>query len=122
MGTRSLTVLKDGENREIAVLYRQMDGYVKNGHGDELIDFLEGTEIVNGISLDAKKTKQFNGMECLAAQVVSHFKGESIGTFYLCPAGTRHTGEEYIYTVFNNNGKPGLTVEDIYGKETKTLL
>ena len=47
-------------------------------------------------------------MECLAAQLVSHFKGDQIGNFYLYPSGTRDCGEEYIYTVYKGEreGKP----------------
>ncbi|HMM81524.1 MAG TPA: hypothetical protein PKC65_16040 [Pyrinomonadaceae bacterium] len=39
-------------------------------------------------------------MECLAAQIVAIFKGETSGNFYLFPSGSRDLGEEYIYTVY----------------------
>lgn len=40
MGTRSLTVFIDEHNdKEIVVMYRQMDGYPE-GHGQDLVDFL----------------------------------------------------------------------------------
>lgn len=100
MGTRSLTIFEG--RAEIAVLYRQFDGYPHNGHGQELAEFLAGFRIVNGIG--ARDSKLANGLECLAAQAVAHFKSEP-GHFYLYPAGTRDCGEEFRYTVY---GAPGM--------------
>jgi hypothetical protein len=102
MGTRSLTVFVDehGKN-EIAVLYRQYDGYPE-GHGLELANFLNGFLIVNGMRGNEPE-KFANGMECLAAQIISNFKTEP-GNFYLYPADTRDCGEEFIYVV---TGKVG---------------
>lgn len=85
--------MDDGE--ELAVLYRQFDGYLE-GHGKDLRDFLKDFEVVNGIG--DKTRKIANGMGCLAAQVIAHFKKE-VGNFYLYPAGTRDVGEEYVYTL-----------------------
>jgi len=97
MSTRSLTVLQDSweEHEEIAVMYRQMDGYPE-GHGKDLADFLKGMRITNGMSVSTDKTA--NGGDCLAAQIVAHFKTE-VGSIYLKAAGTRDCDEEYIYTV-----------------------
>ena len=94
---------------EIVVLYRQMDGY-PDGHGAELAAFLEGKVIVNGIGSDTPEGA-FNGMGCLAAQVVAHFK-DGIGGFYLHPAGSRDIGEEYIYTVSEQDGKPHIETQE----------
>ena len=66
MGTRCLTVFKEEDGTEIAVMYRQMDGYPE-GHGQALADFLEGRRIVNGYNMNDKKERAFNGMGCLAA-------------------------------------------------------
>ena len=100
MGTRCLTVLHDEDDKEIAVLYRQFDGYPEV-HGEQLRAFLAGKRITNGIT--GTKDNSFNGMKCLAAGVVAHFK-DDVGGFYLFPAGTRNIGEEYSYPV---RGKPG---------------
>ncbi len=97
MGTRSLTVILDSNDREICVLYRQFDGY-PTGHGAELQHFLCGFSIVNGLGSERER-KVANGMDCLAAQLIAHFKTEA-GGFYLYPAGTRDCGEEYIYTLY----------------------
>ena len=74
MGTRSLTVIKDGDGGEIAVLYGQMDGYPA-GHGAELAQFLEGKHLVNGFGLDDTADTAFNGMHCLAAAIAAHGSG-----------------------------------------------
>jgi hypothetical protein len=99
MGTRSLTVIKDENDEEIVVMYRQMDGYL-SGHGKELKEFLDGFYIVNGYTQeDSKSEKAANGMSCLAGQLIAHFK-KGIGGFYLEKAGTRDVGEAYVYTVY----------------------
>ena len=103
MGTRSLTVFKNGDGEEIAVLYRQMDGYPAV-HGAELSAFLEGKRLVNGMG--SNDGPSFNGPECMAASVIAHFKTDR-GAFYLYPAGTRDCGEEYIYTVEPEEGIEG---------------
>jgi hypothetical protein len=97
MGTRCLTVIVEETGAEIAVLYRQFDGY-PSGHGEELAKFLGGFKIVNGFSSGAEVGKVANGMGCLAAQLVAHFK-KSVGGIYLHSAGTRDAGEEFIYFV-----------------------
>ncbi len=95
MGTRCITVIKDEDNEEICVLYRQFDGSL-DAHGKDLVDFLRDKKMVNGMGAD--KTNIANGMGCLAAQIIAHFKTEP-GNFYLYPAGTRDCGEEYVYTI-----------------------
>ncbi len=97
MGTRSLTVILDEERNEICVLYRQYDGY-PTGHGKELKEFLDGFSVVNGFG-SSDPPKSANGMGCLAAQIIGHFKS-GIGGFYLHQAGTRDCGDEYIYTIY----------------------
>src|SRR5690606_27103740 len=116
MGTRCLTVINDFNGEEIAALYRQFDGY-PDGHGSELADFLNEFMLGNGIpynldeQLKKQKKKKFaNGMNCLAAQIIAHFKDEA-GGFYLFKAGTRDCGEEYIYTVYEKNGQIYLKVQ-----------
>lgn len=112
MGTRSLTVFKE-DGADIVVMYRQMDGY-PTGHGQDLAGFLAGMVMVNGMS-GGDPPKTANGMPCLAAQVVAHFK-DGVGSIYLHPAGTRKCGEDYIYYVSGVEGKePTIKVCDIRG-------
>ena len=100
MATRSLTVFEGADGKEIAVLYRHHDGY-PDGHGRELAGFLSDGIMVNGIR--DRNVKQFNGMGCLAAQVIAHFKKE-VGAFYLYAAGTRNVREDYVYIVRGQEG------------------
>jgi len=109
MGTRSLTyVYTEGREfdgkiylpRPIVCMYRQFDGYPE-GHGAELAKFLSGFKIVNGLGLD-KPTKTANGMGCLAAQIIAHFKTEA-GQFYMEePRLKQDCGQEYEYHVYEN--------------------
>jgi len=117
MGTRSLTTFVDNfTGKNIVVMYRQHDGY-PSGHGLELYDFLEDFSIVNGIGLGDNK-KIANGMGCLAAQLVAHFK-KGAGSFYLHQAGTRDIGEVYIYVITYDSEKDKIVVEvDDVGSNT----
>lgn len=113
MGTRSLTHFierykepsKDKRRKpivkdtEIVVMYRQYDGY-PSGHGIDLSEFLAKGRLVNGIS-PIEKELVFNGMGCLSAQVVAHFK-EGAGGIYLHKAGTRDCWQDYDYYVIGD--------------------
>ncbi len=99
MGTRSLTFVYDGDEA-IINMYRQYDGY-PSGHGAELANFLGQFTIVNGIRVGESR-KIANGMGCLAAQMVSHFKGDEAGQFYLYPASAKDCGQDYEYHVYTD--------------------
>jgi len=95
-------VISPYDDKEIMVMYRHTDGYPE-GHGVELAKFLKGMIIVNGIRLNDER-RIANGMGCLAAQMVTHFKvrallDDGVSGIYLHPSGTRDIGEEYIYKV-----------------------
>ena len=114
MGTRSLTtfieVYTDNSGKkkknEIVTMYRQYDGY-PSGHGKELAEFLADGKVVNGFGMD--KSKQFNGMGCLSAQVIAHFK-DGVGGFYL-QRSNKDSGEEYRYHVIHDYDKGTLTIK-----------
>lgn len=114
MGTRSLTTFvetyKDNSGKkvknEIVTMYRQYDGYME-GHGKDLADFLAGGELVNGFGMDDKVV--FNGMGCLSAQVVAHFK-DGVGGFYLQRAN-KNSGENYRYKVIGDLETKEITIE-----------
>ena len=112
MGTRSLTfVYNETNNGEKATpiinMYRQYDGY-PSGHGAELAEFLSGGRLVNGLS-GMGKERQFNGMGCLAAQMVANFK-DGAGSFYLYPVTTTDCGQDYEYHIRNVDGEFKITV------------
>lgn len=107
MGTRSLTYVYENHKNEqgdkveepIICLYRQYDGY-PTGHGAELADYLNGMYVVNGLGLDQKDQKVANGMGCLAAQLVSFFKKDEAGQFYLhAPVLNADHWQEYEYHI-----------------------
>ena len=99
MGTRCLTFVYDNK-LPILNLYRQFDGY-PSGHGQELGEFLKNLEITNGIAKETKGKRTANGMGCLAAQLVSHFKN-SVGGFYIHSTESKDCGQDYEYHVSNN--------------------
>ena len=108
MGTRSLTYVyqsyKDGAgnkvNEPIVCMYRQYDGYLE-GHGADLAQFLANGNIVNGIGI-GEAEGVWNGMGCLAASMVAHFKKEP-GNFYLhAPILNRDDWQEFEYHVFDD--------------------
>ena len=100
MGTRCLTFVHDESGMAIINMYRQFDGY-PTGHGAELAEFLNSGSMVNGLRLGADE-KFFNGMGCLAAQMVQQFK-QGVGGIYLYPPKTgQNCWQEYEYHVFEN--------------------
>jgi hypothetical protein len=98
MGTRCLTYVYE-VNEPIVCLYRQFDGY-PSGHGAELGDFLKGIQLGNGIAGKPEMGTFANGMGCLAAQLIAHFK-KSVGGFYI-HAITDSGGVDYEYHVYAN--------------------
>ncbi len=103
MGTPCVTDIHDENGDVIVTMYRHWDGFPE-GYGAELEDFLAEFTVGNGVYQGAKLGEFANGMECLAAQIVAHFKTE-VGNIYLYKAGTRGIGEEYIYHVELKDGK-----------------
>lgn len=99
MGTRCLTYVYEGKTPLIC-LYRQFDGY-PSGHGSELADFLNKIEIGNGISGKREIGEFANGMGCLAAQLIAHFK-KSVGGFYMFSVENGGGGVDYEYHVYEN--------------------
>ena len=120
MGTRSLTYIEEsyGENREkkqnILCMYRQYDGYL-SGHGAELAEFLQDFNVVNGYNHDTPK-RSANGMGCLAAQLIAHFK-DGIGNIYIHHPDDKDCGEEFTYTIYEEDGKVRVRVYDVWAKK-----
>ena len=116
MGTRSKTVFIDNDGKPLVTMYRQMDGYY-SGHGKELADFLKGKKLVNGIPYGGDTTKLFNGMGCLAAQVIAEFK-DGIGGIYIVQ--NNNTPEEFVYEVSGKIGdEPNIKVNDFNGSASE---
>lgn len=121
MGTRSLTIVKNRNGDDIIVMYRQMDGY-PDGHGLDLANHFGGFRLCNGISISGDHRRMANGLECLAAQIVAHFK-QGIGAFYLHPSGTRDCDEQYRYEIYSNDGESlNIRVVDVGWNCPDTVL
>ncbi|NDF98198.1 MAG: hypothetical protein EB101_04590 [Chitinophagia bacterium] len=101
MGTRALTFVYNEHNEVILNLYRQYDGYIE-GHGAELAEFLAGKTLVNGFGKES--TSLANGMGCLAASLVAHFK-ETVGGFYIHSVTSTDCGQDYEYHVYKDRVK-----------------
>lgn len=106
MGTRCLTYVYDTNGEALVCMYRQFDGYPE-GHGAELAEFLVGRKVINGIGSGQSDAIRFsNGMGCLAAQMVCHFKDNQVGGFYLHPTTqNQDCWQDYEYHVFENTVK-----------------
>ncbi|MDQ3816125.1 MAG: hypothetical protein M3362_00355, partial [Acidobacteriota bacterium] len=107
MGTRAITVILNDYGEEICVLYRDSDGNPTE-YGAALKEILSRTVLTEGIE-PGLTGRYANGMGCLAAQLIAHFKN-GIGDFYVYPAGARGVGEEYVYTVYRTDETLSLEV------------
>ena len=98
MGTRSLTHIKEKNDKQtIITLYKQFDGY-PDGWGRQLSDFLDRHTIVNGFSINETR-EVANGVACLIGKLISEVKGNGTGGLYVYPPDAKDCGEEYEYHV-----------------------
>ena len=95
MGTRHITAVLDEDGKKIIEMYGQYDGY-PDSIGEDLKEFISSGKMVNGIGND---DKVFNGIECFAAQLVSHFK-DGVGGFYLHAPSTNYKNKKGYYTKY----------------------
>lgn len=124
MGTRSLTFVHDNTDaaEPIVCIYQQYDGYF-HGVGDRLLDFLRGSEVVNGISLRDGKTI-FNGSGDLAARLITYYKGgdpnDAGGVYIESPnLSDGDMGTEFAYHIYPTVGEePRIVATDVYASFT----
>lgn len=124
MGTRSTTLFietyKDESGKQkknkIVVMYRQYDGY-PSGHGQELAEFLSKGKLVNGIL--GNNEIVFNGMGCLTAQVVAHFK-DGAGGIYL-QSEDKGCWEEFRYQVIGDFDTKEITIK-VFASKPKPIF
>ena len=88
-------------------MYRQYDGYPE-GHGAELVEFLKGGSLVNGLRF-GEEGKFYNGMGCLAAQLVSSFK-DGAGNIYLYSTNAKDCGQDFEYHISYDDGTLNIKV------------
>jgi len=121
MGTRALTKVietykeeKTGKQKKntLLVMYRQYDGY-PSGMGADLVEFLNGTKVVNGMGIDDINSKRvFNGIGCLAAQLVAHFK-DGAGGIYIVGINQKDCGQDYEYEIIVDEETQNITLRCI---------
>lgn len=109
MSTRSLTSVKsrwgEGEWRTHAVIYRHSDGYL-TGHGEQLFEFLNGLEVVNGIKCEGMPERWVNGPGELAAELVVHLWRLGCSPD-LMDHGELEVGQEFHYEISVDYGPSG---------------
>jgi len=91
MCTRSTIHIKEGR-RTILSIYNQYDGYLE-GVGKDLAEFLRNGHPRK--QFETSKHLDFNGIHCLAAQLVTAFK-KGVGNCYITDAKDR---QEYNYFI-----------------------
>lgn len=123
MGTRSLTFVhanteEDGNSKPVVCIYQQYDGYF-SGVGEDILSFLKGSSVVNGIG-GGDTTRMFNGSGDLAARIITHFKrgdADSAGGVYIESPDLNDgdMGTEFAYHIYPTVGKtPRIVAVDIY--------
>lgn len=102
MGTRCITEVRTRfdarhEFQTVAVIYRHWDGY-PTGHGKDLFAFLNGLEIVNGVSVGRPMPQRYaNGPDRMAAQLVCHLQEGGHNPALLADCGP--CGQEFHYRI-----------------------
>ena len=108
MGTRSTTHIFDGkisEENHLVSIYKQYDGYI-SGYGADLSEFLNKMNLVNGYDSTQETGGFANGMGCLSAQLITHFK-EGIGGYYIT---NKNDNQEYDYYIYRDDDKLKIKV------------
>ena len=105
MSTSCVTYVHDEScgKQAIMALRRHADGYPRV-HAKELCDFLSGLRLVNGLPV-GDDFGLANGMGCLAAQMVAHFKTEP-GQFYMSNPNGPNDYDDFVYEVFGRSDRP----------------
>ncbi len=116
MGTRSNTLVFD-DGKRVINMYRHMDGY-PSGHGLELAEFLLPVKLCNGLTL-VDTGRMANGMGCLAAQIVAHFK-DGVGAFYL--ESSARADNDYAYYVYGDSFEPSKGLRIVVKTGRKRLF
>lgn len=115
MGTRSTTHIFNGsinDNNHLVSIYKQFDGYIR-GYGQDLYDFLSNIKLVNGYTAEHEKGGYANGMGCLSAQLIKHFKN-GIGGYYIT---NKSDIQEYNYYIYSNSSIIMVKITDWDEKE-----
>ena len=106
-------------NKVHVQIYHHYDGYPQ-GLGVKLANFLDGYDIVNGLSTGYQGPVA-NGMGCLAAQTVSYLKDEP-GNVYL-QKPIEPDWEEFVYYIWvKDHAELWISIFDVYGTDDETPM
>lgn len=116
MGTRSTTKFYiDG--KFVCGLYKQYDGYINGGWGEDLKSFIKSGTMVNGFGTIKKGERVFNGPEDMVLQLIAYFKTGTGGLY----ATFEDDKQEYNYTVSStwNQKRAMYTTVEVKCQESK---
>jgi hypothetical protein len=105
MGTRSVTHIYEMSElggKMVCSFFRHYDGY-PSGHGKNLIQWLRGKILTNGIWGTSDKTISFNRAGTMAVKLMNHIQDKSGAE--VIPTGTNTSDSEFTYHVGFTNGQ-----------------
>jgi hypothetical protein len=96
MSTRATIIINDKNGKRAIAIYKHSDGYIHRGLGADLFNFMRDR------SLNGRGSVQVNGIGDLAAQLVTHLKGDeriSGDTYIMEQEEQIHNDIEYVYYI-----------------------
>jgi len=100
MGTTATAYIYDDFGGDPIVGVHTQSGGYPSEFGKRLAQYVASKQIVNGIPGGGDRSKLANGMNCLAALIVAHFKQkDDPGTIYLYAPDVDSSGDFFRYEV-----------------------
>lgn len=108
MGTHCITNIHemksiDSNETIVCSFFRHFDGYPKE-HGKDLIDWLKGKILVNGIGFDSNKEIEFNRAGTMAIKLMNHIQDIS-GAEVIPTISQENYCVDYIYDIYFRDNK-----------------
>jgi len=100
MGIRSTILIVDKNNSSILNLFGMFDG---DQVGQQIIEFLKGKKLVNGINVMIPEEDQLNGIGDAALRLAHYLKEDRTGGWYATPIDNE-PDEYYAYSMIEKDG------------------
>lgn len=102
MSTRSITHIHqmkslDSNEEVICSFYRHCDGYIA-GHCADLVEFLTGKSLKNGIGSDFVEGSDFNRAGAMAIQLCAFIQNET--SCEIVPTNSSYPWIDYVYHIY----------------------